>query len=345
MVMALRITMHNGRIKHSTADHNDRNFDADKSDSVDSFNTHKNVYWNWMTEYGDEADSNVEITFKSAEQIYYANEFKEMIEVINSRAEKQRHYERKTTVEKLLSSIKTMPEETIFQLGNAEEQGDINAFCDVFADFVNWHNEKFGENIKILDFSLHRDETTPHIHMRKVYQYTENGIKKIGQNKALEELGYKITGKRSRRNNVKIEYTSDCRNKLVELFQERGIELENPKNHDIQNIPVNEYILQKQQNQIKSNLEMISNQMLQLIQLQEEYKRKKAFSDLLTGVAEQLEHSPDVAQKGFVCPETEPKRTSLQESIKKAEKALKTQNNTHKNLSQKRKKQKSAPDR
>ena len=340
----MRMTMHNGRIRHSSADHNDRNFDVGKSDSVDNFNTHKNVYWNWLTEYGDEADSNVEITFKSAEQIYYANEFEEMINDINSRAEKQRHYERKTSVEKLLESKKTMPEETIFQLGNAEEQGDINAFCDVFADFINWHNEKFGENIKILNFALHRDETTPHIHMRKVYQYTENGIKKIGQNKALEELGYRITGKRSRRNNVKIEYTADCRNELVKLFRERGIELEKPKKHDIQNIPTNEYILQKQEKQLRDNLDLIAGQMLQLNQLQEEYKRKKAFSDLYAGVAEQLEHSANVAQKGFISPEIEPKRTGLQESMAKAEKALKTQNNTHKNLSQKRK-QKSAPDR
>ena len=333
----MRMTIHNGRIKHSNADHNDRNFDVSKSDSVDNFNTHKNVYWNWLTEYGDDADENVEITFKSAEQIYYANEFKEMIDDINLRAEKQRHYERKTTVEKLLESKKTMPEETIFQLGNAKEQGDINAFCDVFADFINWHNEKFGENIKILNFALHRDETTPHIHMRKVYQYTENGIKKIGQNKALEQLGYRISGKRSRRNNVKIEYTSDCRNKLVELFKERGIELEKPKNHDIQNIPTNEYILQKQQNQIKSNLDLISEQMLQLNQLQEEYKRKKAFSDLFAGVAEQLERSADVAQKGFISPEIEPKRTSLKESMVKAENVLKTRNKVQNNLSKKRK--------
>lgn len=73
------------------------------------------------------------------------------------------------------------------------------------------------------------DEATPHIHVRKVWEYTdENGNIAVGQAKALEEMEVERPDPSkpvSRNNNAKMTYTAECREKMMELCKAKGYEL------------------------------------------------------------------------------------------------------------------------
>ena len=50
--------------------------------------------------------------------------------------------------------------------------------------------ENFGSNVKILDWALHLDETSPHIHARQIFFYRNRyGEIEPKEEKALEALG------------------------------------------------------------------------------------------------------------------------------------------------------------
>lgn len=219
----MRMTNHSGRIKGSTPRHNDRQFDIDKASHINQAKMKENVYVNC---YRDSS-----ISFAEAERRFYAETFSEYIADVNERADKSRHKERRTSPEKMLSSVKTMPDETIFQIGS-KKAGSAGAemLMKVFNDFYRWHTANFRENITILDVALHMDETTAHIQYRSAYHYydAEKGFRMENQNKALEALGIEPPNPAepiSRRNNRKQTYSAMCREKLLELCKENGLEI------------------------------------------------------------------------------------------------------------------------
>ena len=61
--------------------------------------------------------------------------------------------------------------------------------CAFFAEI----EERFGEHIQFLDWSLHMGEGTPHIHERHVFDADDGyGHAKPQQEKALEALGIEL---------------------------------------------------------------------------------------------------------------------------------------------------------
>ena len=63
---------------------------------------------------------------------------------------------------------KTCPEESIYQLGTIDEHASVELLVLVFDEFKKEFDERFGSNVHIIDWSLHMDEATPHIHERHV---------------------------------------------------------------------------------------------------------------------------------------------------------------------------------
>lgn len=243
----MRATHHSGRIK-SSARHNDRNFDTAKADHIDISKLQDNVYVNCYDG----------MTFKSAENRYYTENFADMIADINARAEKARHPERKTNASKLLASKKTMPEEVIFQVGNKDVSVPVETLTAIFNDFNKWHEEKFGDYVKTLNMALHVDEKTPHIHVRRVWTYDDpKGFKAIGQHKALEQMGYELpdsTKPRGKNNNLKMVYSAECRQKWLEICAGHGVKdiekIPAKVPLDKQNLPKNDFIIQKQSDEL-----------------------------------------------------------------------------------------------
>ena len=85
-------------------------------------------------------------------------------------------------------------------------------------------------HVHVLDWALHLDESTPHIHERHVFD-CENKYGEVApqQEKALEALGFDLPDPEkplSRRNNRKITFDAACRKMLFEIAKRHGLELE-----------------------------------------------------------------------------------------------------------------------
>lgn len=268
--MTMRATQHAHRC--GSAKHNDRAFDLDKAAHIDQSRVGDNKYFCCYEG----------LPFEEAERKFYAENFQDMINDINERAERARHPERKTNASQLVTAKKTQPEEVIYQIGNKNQSITGEQLQAAYADYIQWHNQRFGRHVKLLSAALHVDETTPHIHERRVWVYDhERGFKGIGQHKALEQLGYTLpdpTKPRSKHNNLKMVYTAECREKWLECCRRRGIEVESEplkRAPNEQNLAKGDYIIQSQEEQLR--------------QLQERYNTMKArgnaiHSDLQTKI-------------------------------------------------------------
>ena len=93
----------------------------------------------------------------------------------------------------MLSSRKTCPEETICQLGTLDEHASAEDLLNIVTEFIEEFKAKFGDHVHVLDWALHLDESTPHIHERHVFD-CENKYGEVApqQEKALETLGFEL---------------------------------------------------------------------------------------------------------------------------------------------------------
>lgn len=78
---------------------------------------------------------------------------------------------------------KTCPEETVYQLGTKDGHEDPALFVQVVAELVEEFMKRFGSNVQVLDWALHMDEATPHIHER-------HGIYVIANHESTENDAY-----------------------------------------------------------------------------------------------------------------------------------------------------------
>lgn len=148
----------------------------------------------------------------------------------NERNAKIRHTERNRSIPDLLSSRKTCPEETIYQLGTLDEHASAENLLNIVTEFIEAFKAKYGDHVHVLDWALHLDKSTPHIHERHVFD-CENKYGEVApqQEKALEALGFDLPDPDkplSRRNNRKITFDAACRKMLFDIAQRHGLELE-----------------------------------------------------------------------------------------------------------------------
>ena len=114
---------------------------------------------------------------------------------------------------------------------------------------------KFGEHVHVLDWALHLDESTPHIHECHVFD-CENKYGEVApqQEKALEALGFDLPdpGKPlSRRNNRKIAFDAACRKMLFEIAKRHGLDLEEEAEYGSRKyLEKQDFILAKQKEQL-----------------------------------------------------------------------------------------------
>lgn len=114
---------------------------------------------------------------------------------------------------------------------------------------------KFGEHVHVLDWALHLDESTPHIHERHVFD-CENKYGEVApqQEKALEALGFELPDPAkplSRRNNRKISFDTACRKMLFEIAKRHGLDLEEEAEYGNRRyLEKQDFILAKQKEQL-----------------------------------------------------------------------------------------------
>ena len=126
---------------------------------------------------------------------------------------------------------------------------------NIVTEFIEAFKAKYGDHVHVLDWALHLDESTPHIHERHVFD-CENKYGEIApqQEKALEALGFDLPDPDkplSRRNNRKITFDAACRKMLFEIAKRHGLELEEEAEYGNRKyLEKQDFILAKQKEQL-----------------------------------------------------------------------------------------------
>ena len=258
----LKLTRHNGRSgKHGTYNprHNDRRFDVENSEHIDAERARQNVYWDcyrgFTTHDFRENPEQPDFSFEEIERMYYYEHYSDHVDAQNARNEKTRHIERNRTVDDLLKNNKTCPEESIYQIGTMEESISPGTLALIVSEFYEEFERRFGSHIHILDWALHLDEGTPHIHERHVFDCKNRyGELCPQQEKALEELGVELpdpSKPKGKHNNRKQTFDAVCRTMLFDISRKHGVHLEQePSYGGRAYLEKQDYILMKQKEQL-----------------------------------------------------------------------------------------------
>ena len=166
----------------------------ENSEHIDAERTKQNIYWDCYQGYSFAGSSEErQFNFTEIERAYYFEHYGDFVDAQNERNELARHPERNRTVEDVLKNNKTCPEESVLQLGNIDHAVTADVLAKVVAEFFDEFNKRYGSHVHILDWALHMDESTPHIHERHVFDAkNQYGELCPQQEKALEELGFEL---------------------------------------------------------------------------------------------------------------------------------------------------------
>lgn len=225
----LRASQHSGR--EGSGRHCDRSFLTGRSadwirehaDHIDPSRTSDNQVYTW--------DGQTDI--ERSERAWYDRTYGQAQEKTNSRYIREGHPDRCKTTDDLYDGKLTRPEEMILQVGNRDVRADDQAFVDALNDYLNrldeW-NQAHGDHMTILSMALHVDETTPHVHIRRVWDYQDrDGLTRLGQNKALEQAGVELPDPSKpvgRYNNRKMTFDREARAMWHEACRAHGLEIE-----------------------------------------------------------------------------------------------------------------------
>lgn len=271
----IRATRHNGRAgKGGVYDpkHNDRSHKSDYAEHIDNSRSDLNVYWDCYQGYNIADQNGVrperKYSFDQIEYTYYFLEFGDSIEAQNERHRKSRHKERIRPVKDILKDSKTCPEESIYQLGTKDGHEDAALFAKVVAELFEEIMKRYGSHFQILDWALHMDEKTPHIHERHVFFADDGyGMNFPKQEKACEAMGFELPypdKKPGKNNNRKMSFDSEIRKLYIEIAQKYGITIEKIPLEGKVHLEKNDFIIAKQNEEIAANEAHIAEQMLRI---------------------------------------------------------------------------------
>lgn len=231
----MKASMHNGR--EGSGRHNDRTFLQGKSEHerqemaphIDAARTADNMTWRvgskgWHKGTGGDIEA--------AERDYYRRRYGAAQEAKNARYKAQRHPERCKTTDDLYTGRLTRPEEQILQIGSKDEQVPPEIFRACVRDYVralNDWNKMHGRHMQILSISIHFDETSPHTHIRRVWEYDSKDGRALGQDKALQAAGVPLPdpGKaKGRHNNRKMTFDAQMRDKWLDICEAHGLQID-----------------------------------------------------------------------------------------------------------------------
>ena len=258
----LKLTRHNGRAgTHGTYNprHNDRSFNLANSEHIDPERAKGNIYGDcvhgFRSALAPQDPDDLAATFSEVERQFYESRYSNFVESQNERNAKIRHTERNRSIPDLLSSRKTCPEETIYQLGTKDDHASGEVLLAVVTEFIEEFKARFGDHVHVLDWALHLDESTPHIHERHVFDCeNKHGEVAPQQEKALETLGFELPDPDkplSRRNNRKITFDTACRKMLFDIAKRHGLELEEEAEYGSRKyLEKQDFILAKQKAQL-----------------------------------------------------------------------------------------------
>lgn len=225
----MKMTRHNGRAGKNgvyNPKHNDRQFNVGNSEHIDEERARQNVYWDCFQGFRTGRDE-AQDSFADVERNFYRVFYSGSVEAQNQRNIRNRHPERNKTTDDLLQDKRTCPEESILQIGKIGESVDGETLVKIACAFFAEMEERYGEHIHFLDWSLHVDEGTPHIHERHVFDCPDDyGFLKPQQEKALEALGIELpdpSKPKGKNNNRKMTFDKLCRDLFMEICERHDL--------------------------------------------------------------------------------------------------------------------------
>ena len=293
----MKMTRHNGRSgKHGTYNpkHNDRRFDIGNSDHIDQERAKQNVYWDCYQGFrfsSDQTDEEqITYSFEQIERAYYHEHYGEYCDGQHERNRQSGHSGRDRSPDDLWKDKKTCPEESVIQIGTMEHSVPPEVLAEIAAEFFEEFQKRFGDHIHILDWSLHLDESTPHIHERHVFD-CENRYGEVApqQEKALEALGFDLPNpnqKPGKLNNRKMTFDAVCRAMLFNICEKHGLHLDHePEYGGRKYLEKQDYILMKQKEKIAVQDQTISAKEAELTAITVRIEDTEAFVEEVSEVA------------------------------------------------------------
>lgn len=268
--MGTRATRHNGR--SGKAGHNDRSFNVENADHIEQELCDQNVYWDCYQGLNVADENGVrperELSFDGVEMKFYEEKFGDSINAQNERHKESRHTERIRDVEDVLKDPKTCPEETIYQLGTKDGYADPQVFTEVVTELIDRMEKLYGTNYKCLNWALHMDESTPHIHERHVFFADDgHGMMFPKQDKACAALGFErpnMEKSQGKYNNRKMSFDQEVRNIYIEIAEKHGVIIEKVPLEGKEHLEKNDFIIAHQHEQISANEDRISEQLIRI---------------------------------------------------------------------------------
>ena len=297
----MKLTRHNGRAGKNgvyNPKHNDRNFNIRNSDHIDPERVSQNVYWDCYHGFfypkTAEEEQQTGARFELVEKAFYLNRYFDFCEAQHERNRKTGHSERDRDTDDLLHNKKTAPEESIIQIGTMDEHIPSDVLLEITAEFFIEFSRRFGEHVHILDWSLHMDEATPHIHERHVFD-CENRYGEIApqQEKALEIMDIplpfpdKPPGKN---NNRKITFDAICRTLLFDIAQKHDVHLDRePEYGGRAYLEKQDYILMRQKQKLEIQENALRQQKAILLSQDQTLRERHEEIEYRDGLLEQKE--------------------------------------------------------
>ncbi len=241
----IRVSQHSGRT--GSGGHNDRSFlkniPKEQETNIDRSRCKDNEFWSWTDELTEDeydrltdlvtaGDLDISSDFTFDEMAYYRATFQTALDKQNEKHLQGGHRNRIKTMEQLYASKRYCPEETILQIGKMGNTVDSAVFTDCINDYMDYldeWNESHGKPMKILNCALHVDEATPHVHMRRVWQYTDEGVTRIGQEEALKRAEVELpnpAAPNGQHNNRKMTFDKMMREKWIQICMDHGLDIE-----------------------------------------------------------------------------------------------------------------------
>ncbi len=143
-------------------------------------------------------------------------------------------------------------ENGVFKAGHNDRSFDVDV-----AELVEEFTKRFGSHVQVLDWALHMDETTPHIHERHVFFADDGyGMYFPKQERACEALGFErpnLEKKSNKFNNAKMVFDEEVRKLYIEIAEKYGVLIEKIPLEGKKHLEKNDYILAKQAEEIANN--------------------------------------------------------------------------------------------
>lgn len=288
----IRVSQHSGRT--GSAKHNDRSFLADKSDQerkemaphIREDASGDNRFW--CCQDG--------VTFGEAELNFYVQRYSAAQEATNERYRKEGHSDRCKTVQDLYQGKLTRPEETIIQIGDMNSnisQKDFVACLNEYIRQLNQWNREHGSHMHILNLAAHFDESSPHAHLRRVWDYKDkDGFLRLGQNKALEAAGIELPEpdkKIGRYNNRKMTFDTMARKMWQQICKDHGFDIETEARPNMKHKNKGDFIADQIDQQIEVKRQELSETTVKLLKAQEAMKGIEAQKAVADGLEQRIE--------------------------------------------------------